>query len=326
MTSTPFQNDYPDLTAWPSNCPAANDSHGLSQSSILDSIAEYWTGVRDEAEIARALAEPAVVGDLLEKICSSYWMAMHNYLWTKLSRLEMELRDIEYQWPEDRGELIRLLKEALFGANEWRRRLSWITEEMSSSLQSLRVYPFIFEDGNNNGHLDFRCIFHRIDMLKARYEQLSDIIMGVVGVVQGEMSVDLGENALQETKTATALTKSSNELTEASNKLTGSANKLSGQSLEWTQFASRLTLLGLVFVPLAYCTSIFSMGADYYPGASHFWVYFAVAIPFTISTFLIFILIGYGKLDDLLSQLLNFHWRAGERDAEAVGQSHKGQL
>jgi Mg2+ and Co2+ transporter CorA len=48
---------------------------------------------------------------------------------------------------------------------------------------------------------------------------------------------------------------------------------------------SRLTYLALVFVPLTFTCSLFSMGGDVGPGSSHFWVYFAVAIPLLLLTF-----------------------------------------
>jgi hypothetical protein len=47
------------------------------------------------------------------------------------------------------------------------------------------------------------------------------------------------------------------------------------------------------------------MGADYQPGGSHFWVYFAAALPSMVLTFFVFILIKATKLDDFVSGLLN---------------------
>lgn len=50
---------------------------------------------------------------------------------------------------------------------------------------------------------------------------------------------------------------------------------------------SRLTILALVFVPVTFIASLFSMSSDYAPGGPLFWVYFVVAIPVTIVVFLI---------------------------------------
>ena len=48
-----------------------------------------------------------------------------------------------------------------------------------------------------------------------------------------------------------------------------------------SKLVSRLTVLALVFIPLSFTASIFSMGGDFLPGSSRFWVYFAAAVPMT---------------------------------------------
>jgi hypothetical protein len=53
-----------------------------------------------------------------------------------------------------------------------------------------------------------------------------------------------------------------------------------------------LTILGMVFLPLAFCTGIFSMNEQYLPGESLFSVYLAVAIPLIACVFLLAFLIG----------------------------------
>ena len=42
---------------------------------------------------------------------------------------------------------------------------------------------------------------------------------------------------------------------------------------------SRLTFIALVFVPLSWVASMFSMSENYSPGHENFWVYFATALP-----------------------------------------------
>lgn len=53
-------------------------------------------------------------------------------------------------------------------------------------------------------------------------------------------------------------------------------------SMREAMLVSKLTLVALVFIPLSFTASIFSMGGDFLPGASMFWVYFAVAVPVTL--------------------------------------------
>ena len=72
------------------------------------------------------------------------------------------------------------------------------------------------------------------------------------------------------------------------------------QSLAETANISRLTVLALIFVPLSYVSSLFSMNTTNMPGSPYFWVYFAVAIPVT----LIVVIIARPPTKDKLQQIL----------------------
>lgn len=50
---------------------------------------------------------------------------------------------------------------------------------------------------------------------------------------------------------------------------------------------TRLTILALVFLPLSFVSSLFSMNDANAPGGHQFWVYFAVAVPVTLVVFLV---------------------------------------
>ena len=50
---------------------------------------------------------------------------------------------------------------------------------------------------------------------------------------------------------------------------------------------TRLTILALVFVPLTFVSSVFSMNTTNGPGGQYFWVYFVVAIPVTTLVLLV---------------------------------------
>jgi Mg2+ and Co2+ transporter CorA len=54
------------------------------------------------------------------------------------------------------------------------------------------------------------------------------------------------------------------------------------RSFAETANITRLTVLALVFVPLSYVSSLFSMNPNNLPGSPDFWVYVAVAIPLTL--------------------------------------------
>ncbi|KAI9690068.1 MAG: hypothetical protein M1820_010046 [Bogoriella megaspora] len=56
----------------------------------------------------------------------------------------------------------------------------------------------------------------------------------------------------------------------------------SQRSFAETANISRLTVLALIFVPLSFISSLFSMNDVNRPGGPYFWVYFVVAIPVTL--------------------------------------------
>jgi hypothetical protein len=56
----------------------------------------------------------------------------------------------------------------------------------------------------------------------------------------------------------------------------------SRRSLSETANVTRLTILAIVFIPLSYVASIFSMSENFGPGGSLFWVYFVTAVPLAV--------------------------------------------
>lgn len=66
------------------------------------------------------------------------------------------------------------------------------------------------------------------------------------------------------------------------------------RSLKEAKGIKTLTLLGMVFIPLAFCTGLFSMNDQYLPGTASFWIYFAVSIPLIVAVFLFAFLINLG--------------------------------
>lgn len=58
------------------------------------------------------------------------------------------------------------------------------------------------------------------------------------------------------------------------------------QALKEAERSRALATIGLVFIPLAYTSALFSMSGQYSPGADYFWLYFAVSIPLMVVVFL----------------------------------------
>jgi Mg2+ and Co2+ transporter CorA len=79
----------------------------------------------------------------------------------------------------------------------------------------------------------------------------------------------------------------------------------------------RLTYIAIVFIPLSFVATIFSMGDDFLPGKGNFWLYWATSIPITLAvlaaTCLHLVKPYYLRLSENLRGLLR-----RERDNESI--------
>lgn len=94
------------------------------------------------------------------------------------------------------------------------------------------------------------------------------------------------------------------QLNSATTGLTGIAGNRQAQheqkiALREAQRTKALTLVGLIFIPLAYTATLFSMEEQYMPGAKDFWIYFAVAAPL-----ILVVILGYLALDEAFEKLI----------------------
>ncbi|TLS21549.1 uncharacterized protein PpBr36_10192 [Pyricularia pennisetigena] len=51
--------------------------------------------------------------------------------------------------------------------------------------------------------------------------------------------------------------------------------------------STRLAYIALIFVPLSWAASLFSMAGGYGPGGELFWMYFAIALPSVVLTLMV---------------------------------------
>jgi hypothetical protein len=70
------------------------------------------------------------------------------------------------------------------------------------------------------------------------------------------------------------------------------------QSIREAKRARALTFVGLVFIPLAYTTSLLAMSEQFLPGARYFWVYFSISIPLVLVVLLSYFIMDLGYNDE----------------------------
>ncbi|KAF3903292.1 hypothetical protein ABW20_dc0110438 [Dactylellina cionopaga] len=85
-------------------------------------------------------------------------------------------------------------------------------------------------------------------------------------------------------------------------------------SLRETQRTKALTLVGLVFIPLAYTATLFSMNERYMPGESKFCVYFVVSALLVFAVILAYVAAAWvcegGKLYNFGRQKVTSRWNS----------------
>ena len=169
---------------------------------------------------------------------------MLEFIWAKLSEFERVLGSLEIRGNRGQQESLNQLAEILTAIALFRRRLLWYLDEVESRLPSVGV---TIDKENDAEGKELLSVLKRLQGFKETAESLTSVATGMLSVRQAGISLRQAEVSQKEAK-----------------------------------LVSRLTFVALVFIPLSFTASIFSMGGDFLAGSPRFWVYFAVAVPMTL--------------------------------------------
>ena len=157
------------------------------------------------------------------------------------------------QWDLSRQEdmakfSLSMVEQQWSDIQSWERRLNEYCNDFEELMIKLKV-PFQDPDSIQgsallNSHVDFQFLWMRLKGLRHRAEQINAATSGLASIAGNRQ-----------------------------------ANQEQQLSLQETQKTKALTLIGLIFIPLAYTATLFSMDERYMPGAALFWIYFIVSIP-----------------------------------------------
>lgn len=246
--NTPFSDGYVDFMKHPEV--GTNLPKGPPRTSTLEDLCFYW------AEHGSCLSgdSGAVTATVfIQKIVASNYMQLVEFIRTNIGNLEYQLSHqntiaaIHTNWIEERWSDLQV----------WSRRCSEYIEDAESIMISLGISfssssaPESRKTDWKSCDKDFQYIHYRLKVLKASLDVLNNSITGLAGIAGNRQ-------ALLEAK----------------------------RSLKEAKGIKTLTLLGMVFIPLAFSTGLFSMNDRYLPGTASFWIYFAVSIPLIVAVFL----------------------------------------
>ena len=110
---------------------------------------------------------------------------------------------------------------------------------------------------------DLRYIYQRLQNMKGKVDQMTTATMGLSNIVGSRQALSEARRSVKEAKST-----------------------------------KTLTVVGLIFIPLAYTCALFSMSNEFRPGSHLFWVYFAVSVPLVFLVFVGTFVIQLGYDED----------------------------
>lgn len=257
LSTAPYKGGYPDFMMGQSGFKGV--SKGPPRSSMLDDLCYYLTAYDLNLLDLNNDKCPPALGVFAEKIIASHYASLTLFMSTVLSIQQSALSR------QDNMSLFSLstVEQQWSDIQAWERRLNEYCTDIEDLMLKLSV-PFQDPDPSQiqastwySSTTDFQFLRMRLQQLRNRAEQVNAATSGLASI--------------------------------AGNRQAHQEQQLSSREALRTK---ALTLVGLVFIPLAYTATLFSMDDQYMPGAKHFWIYFCVAVP------LIFTVLGaYWLLD-----------------------------
>lgn len=249
---------------------------------MLEDLCFYF---KNYSTIVDNYDDPTSITMFPQKIIASHFTQLLQYIRAKLSNLEREMchnQDLErfqIHWIENQWSNVQTLN----------RRCAEYREDAEAILQALRIPlsdpdPVGLHDWRSCEQ-DFQHIYRQISILKARLELLINSMTGLASIAGNRQALKEAKLSLEEAKRSVRETR---------------------RSVREAKSVKTLTLIGLVFIPLAYTSALFSMGEPYTPGADRFWVYFAVSLPLIVLVFLLTFLIQLGFDEDAVWSFQTF--------------------
>ena len=260
-----FLGGYEDFLHPPNPSETARAGSGPQRLSLLEDLLHYW---RTEPPPSFEARDPGLLSLAYYplRIVAAEWM---NYI----TILDHSIKEYEYgtKSPPDFLREVERLNLNMAALQTWRRRIlgsrqklqavvRYIATSSSSSSSSPSVSSEKLEESKEHGPSKKKREKEEKEVSTSLTQDYEHILSSL-----RDYSV-LMENMLPVLTSFAQLVDSRRSYAETAN-------------------ISRLTILALIFVPLSFLASLFSMNPGYGPGGDQFWVYFVVAVPVTLAVF-----------------------------------------
>lgn len=235
---------------------------------MLDDLLFYLTTHGPLLPSPRDTAQAAIFA---QKIIASHYLILHNFMASMLSHQHWILSR-----REDMSHLeVESVEQQWSDVQSWDRRFNEYCSDIGEVMLRLGIDEHATSTPRtgsgsswHDSAADFLFLMAQFAQLRDRVRQINAAITGLAGIAGNRQSQREQQVSLRETRRTKAL-----------------------------------TLIGLMFIPLAYTSALFSMNERFMPGAREFWLYFAVSIPLGLVVLLLYALLDAKPTMSFLSTI-----------------------
>ncbi|KAK7953358.1 hypothetical protein PG988_014052 [Apiospora saccharicola] len=243
---------------------------GPPRSSLLDDLLFY---LKNHSDALEAPIVPRSLRVFAEKIVASHFLKLAEFLQTNIDIV---------QWHLSRRHDLTLfavaaVEELWSDVQAWQRRTAEYQDDLEAIMLQLHIPLRELEVTGSQmrswagSTADFQYLLRRYREIGRRTQGLADAISALGSLAGNRAMSGSADLSLQEAARAGREARS----------------------------MKTLTTLGLLFLPLSFSASVFSMADAYLPGNSMFWVYFAVSLPLVVFVFLLSFIMELGYTEAL---------------------------
>lgn len=232
------------------NSPKPSDptSYPAAPKTTLFEDLLFWMKQTSQEDINAIQTNPRAMAFRALQIICAEWLTLSRYITARLGQIEWEIERPDFRIVKQDGKDTMNFNTSLQKLHTWRRRLPLFRDMVSETRKKL------FPD-EDPGTVPADCI----GQLRKDF-----------GVVAGHIN-DLLSRTERIATVATAVT----------------AIEESRRAVEQNKALGRLTYLAVIFAPLSFVSSFFSMSENVASLSQTIWIYFCVAVPISAIAFLL---------------------------------------
>lgn len=261
--TAPYNSGYLDFMPLPSQMESRS---GPPRSSLLEDLLFY---LQNYSHLLN-LSSPMSLRVFVEKIVASQYLKLAEYLQSNVEIVQWNLSRKQDLTNFE----VSSAEEIWSDIQAWERRIGEYQDDLEGIMLQLRL-PLESPDLSQtwswkDSMADFQHLMIRFRRIGERTHALNSAVAALASLVGNRATFRAAELSLREYERSGREAKS----------------------------VKALTILGIVFLPLSFSASLFSMSDRYLPGRVMFWVYLAVSMPLLGLVILIYSITELGYVDN----------------------------